>query len=463
MCSDDPYHSAFVRIFPFFSHTLCYGGEAMMFSGAKKQTVILTGVNAVVRALGLAMRVMLSRLLGAEVMGVMELAQSVHMVIIAPLTSGLPAAISRMTAKAATAERLVPMYAGLRITRSVSLVLIPLLWLLSPVFAGLTGDMRVLPSLWFSAPCVLILGYSAVLNGYCYGTGQSLLPAASELVEQIVRFALTFLMLRQLYSLTAGWLAAVPTAATLIAEIIGLVLVMTSLHTKRSYHGELRDASNQIVKLAFPTTVSRLIQTLLRSLTAILIPSRLQTSGLAAAEATARLGMLNGMVMPILMLPGVFTSALSMVSLPKIAKAEEHPSELKRLLMLCAAACLPTAAVCAGAIHVAAPFAASRIYRLPELTELFQLCAPLTVLMAAGHMTGNVLSALGLQNASMGISCISSVLMLLLTWHWTANPLMRIHGVVYANYTAQLFSILLSVLWLMRWRRNQFRSGDKCA
>lgn len=69
MCSDDPYHSAFVRIFPFFSHTLCYGGEAMMFSGAKKQTVILTGVNAVVRALGLAMRVMLSRLLGAEVMG----------------------------------------------------------------------------------------------------------------------------------------------------------------------------------------------------------------------------------------------------------------------------------------------------------------------------------------------------------------------------------------------------------
>ena len=47
--------------------------------GAKKQTVFLTGVNAVVRALGLLMRVMLSRLLGAEIMGIAELAQGVHM------------------------------------------------------------------------------------------------------------------------------------------------------------------------------------------------------------------------------------------------------------------------------------------------------------------------------------------------------------------------------------------------
>ena len=57
--------------------------------GAKKQTVFLTGVNAVVRALGLMMRVMLSRLLGAEIMGIAELAQSVHMLAITPLAAAL--------------------------------------------------------------------------------------------------------------------------------------------------------------------------------------------------------------------------------------------------------------------------------------------------------------------------------------------------------------------------------------
>ena len=73
--------------------------------GAKKQTVFLTGVNAVVRALGLLMRVMLSRLLGAEIMGIAELAQGVHMLAITPLTSGLPLAISRMTARAPKDEK----------------------------------------------------------------------------------------------------------------------------------------------------------------------------------------------------------------------------------------------------------------------------------------------------------------------------------------------------------------------
>ena len=73
--------------------------------GAKKQTVFLTGVNAVVRALGLLMRVMLSRLLGAEIMGIAELAQGVHMLAITPLTSGLPLAISRMRQRTKSKSR----------------------------------------------------------------------------------------------------------------------------------------------------------------------------------------------------------------------------------------------------------------------------------------------------------------------------------------------------------------------
>ena len=59
----------------------------MKAAGAKKQTVFLTGVNAVVRALGLLLRVMLSRLLGAEIMGIAELA---HHVLGLPVRVGMP-------------------------------------------------------------------------------------------------------------------------------------------------------------------------------------------------------------------------------------------------------------------------------------------------------------------------------------------------------------------------------------
>jgi len=187
----------------------------MNLSQAKKQTLHLTVINGVVRAMGLIMRVLLSRMAGAEVMGVMELAQSVHMVAIAPVTSGLPAAVTRLTAKASQAEKMLPLQAGLWLTKRISLFWIPLLWLLSPLIARFTGDTRVLPSLWFTVPCVLVLGYSACVNGYCYGQDKSTIPAISELIEQIIRVFLTLLSVYLFRFLTVGWMAALPAASTL--------------------------------------------------------------------------------------------------------------------------------------------------------------------------------------------------------------------------------------------------------
>lgn len=141
----------------------------MRLEGARKQTVFLTAINGVVRALGLFLRVLLSRYLGAEIMGLAELAQSVHMIAITPLTSGLPMAISRITAKADERDKHKPLLAGLSLARYASAAMIPLMLILSPWLARLMGDARVMPSLWLTAPCVLVLGFSAAYNGYCYG------------------------------------------------------------------------------------------------------------------------------------------------------------------------------------------------------------------------------------------------------------------------------------------------------
>lgn len=429
----------------------------MKLAGAKKQTLFLTGINVVVRALGLLLRMVLSRVLGAELMGISELAQSIHMVAITPLTSGIPVAVSRLTAKAKPQKRFEPLVAGIRIVRVSSLILIPVLWITSPWIARLMGDVRVLPSLWFTAPCILVLGYSAVYNGYCYGTEQSFHPAVSELIEQTVRLILSLSLIGIFRYLSAPWMAAIPIGGTLVAEIIGLLYIFSviTIPTKTT-DSNISHSVEQILRLAAPATLSRLIQTLLRSITAVLIPIRLQASGLPAAEATAQLGMINGMVMPVLMLPCVFTSALSMVSLPKLAKAEEKPGELRRILGLCVAAIVPAGIICAGFICLIAPFLSNRIYRLAELTELFRFCAPMTLLFAMSHLCGSILSALGQQKRTMYASVIVSIGTLMMTWLWTGNPALRLRGVVLAQYAGQLLTILASLLLLILWRKERY-------
>ncbi len=428
----------------------------MALTSAKKQTFLLTAVNTVVRALGLYMRVQLSRLLGAEIMGIGEMTSSVHMLAITPLTSGLPLAISRMTAKAKPEQKNMPLMAGILLVRKVSAVLIPTLLLLSPFLATLMQDQRVLPSLWFSAPCILILGYSAVYNGYCYGMERSWAPALSELLEQVVRFGLSIGLILLLKHLTTPWLAAVPTFATMVAEIAGLWLVLGQLKLPARDLEAARSWQRPVFRLAAPTTVTRLINTGLRSITAILLPLRLQLSGLMASEATARLGMLNGMVMPIIMLPCIFTSALSMVALPKLAKAEQDRSALKRLLIQCFGASLIVGLASWGLIHIAAPYLAVAIYRLPELTELFRLSGPLALLCAVGHISGGIIAGLGQQKRSMYGTLLSSVISLILTYVLVSMPQYRLIGAIIAQSIGHVILLLWNtgVLWLGLKRRK---------
>lgn len=433
----------------------------MNLRGGKQQTLLLSLVNGLVRAMGLGLRVWLSRLLGAEIMGIGELAGSVHMAAITPLTSGLPSAISRMTARASQSDKQQPLLAGLWFTRVVSAVLIPLLLLLSPIIARLMGDERVLPSLWFTAPCILILGYSASLNGYCYGLEQSLLPAGSELLEQIARVGLSLLLLTLLKGLTAPWLAAVPVASTMLAEIMGLWYVLRGLSPLSLREKADPKWRKPLFHLAAPTTMTRLVQTLLRSATAILIPLRLQHSGLSMAESTARLGMLNGMVMPILLLPGIFTSALSMVMLPRLAKAEEDQPAIRRLILRCAGACAAVGMACTGLIFLCAGLLANVVYRQAELTVLFRLCAPLTALLAMDHMLGSVLTALGQQKSAMIGASAVSLGSLCLIWTLAGLPGWRLRGVILAHYASHLASLVWELGVLIRWFRR-FISDDRC-
>ena len=70
-----------------------------------KKTIFLSCSHFVVRSLGFLLRIWLSRELGAQAMGICELAQSAQMLLITPVVSGLPAAVTRKSAKESEGRR----------------------------------------------------------------------------------------------------------------------------------------------------------------------------------------------------------------------------------------------------------------------------------------------------------------------------------------------------------------------
>ena len=399
----------------------------------KRQAMITAFCGALVRAMGFGLRLWISRLLGAEALGVTELASGAHMLALTPAAAGLPSAVSRVTAKAEnTEQRQLTLYAARQMAAWMGMCVTPLFLLFSPLLARLLGDERTLPALVFFAPCVLTVGLSSVYDGFFFGQGKALPPALSEGAEQAVRLcavgALAFLVPR----VTVAYRAALPAVASTLGETAGLFVILGMAKSIPSFRQDARlpGVRKQLLSLSLPLLLNRLCHTGLRSLCGAIIPLRLMAGGLDRAEAMSRLGMFSGMVMPLMFLPCLISGALSAVGGPAMARCKTKQAE-KRLAFRLLSAAVGTGLLSAAALYGLSPYLSNLFYRLPELTPLLRAAVPLAVLLPAQQTVSGLLTGLGRQKRSLFAGLLGGAATLLCTWQWT--PAHGIYGAVFAS------------------------------
>lgn len=191
-----------------------------------------------------------------------------------------------------------------------------------------------------------------------------------------------------------------------------------------------------------------------------MIPLRLRASGLGIAEATARLGMLNGMAMPWVMLPGVFTGALAMVAGPAIARRRDRPETLRSLAVRLTACALAISAPLAVAVSFGAPLLANRLYRQAEVAPLLVQLAPLVPLCGAQQVINGMLTG---RNASAGCcagSLAGSLLTLALDFFLIKKY--RLAGCALSRLAGHSVSLAISLVILIR-EVNRRQHPDRAA
>ena len=415
----------------------------------RRQAAVTACGGAAVRALGFALRLWMSRSLGAEAVGIMELAAGAHALAVTPGAAGLPGAVSRLTARAESKEdQWQVLHAGKTLALRTGLLLWPLFFLLSPWIARWLGDPRTLPSLWFYAPCVLLIALSSVYDGYCFGQGRPVPPALSELTEQLTRLALVLGLAFMIPRVTAAWRAALPALAALAGEAAGLWVVRRMARNQTFSFDPAREAAlrKHLLRLSLPLLVNRLTHTGLHTLCGVVIPLQLVAAGLDHGEAVSRLGMLNGMVLPLMFLPGLFSGALSAVGTPAVARCRTRRAE-NRLMRKVLLSSLGIGCLCAAGLYAAAPLLSMGLYRLPELTPLIRACCPLAVALPVQQAASGLMTGLGLQKKSLAASLMGAAATLLCTWQWV--PARGICGAAHASLAGhglELFCCLTILL-----------------
>ena len=290
---------------------------------------LITVFAVTTRAVGFVFRIFLSRVLGAEMLGVYQIAMSFFMVFLTIIASGLPLVISKEVAKAVERKKERDIakvaIAGLVIALVMSAVLCALVFLLREFVGVIFTDRRCLYILLILMPGVLLSAPYVALRAVWWGEKKFFLLGVTELFEQLVRVAVFVIVLGFGFMGldSAGLAAASFTIACALSAAIVVVIFLRQRRSESLRGGTTKQSRPNyympIIKSAGPITGVRVIGSIALPIISVIIPMRLVAAGWTASQAIAQYGIMVGMTLPLLTIPGTIISALSTALVPELS------------------------------------------------------------------------------------------------------------------------------------------------
>ena len=444
------------------------GGGAMKLDRTSMLygTLLLTGTGMLSQALGFLYRICLSRLIGAEVMGLYQLVMPVYSVLLSVTAVGLTAAVSNLSAEYHARGDRGAVSALLRRCLALFLALFALAAAMvvpfsDPISVYLLGDARTRLGLVLLLPCVLLTGVENLHKHYFYGTGCVRPPAAVELCEQFIRagavLGLLVLFLPQTAERTVGLIVLGMTACELFSALTLLVLARRSLAGAHPLPGgpDRRALTRRAAAIALPVGLTSLLGNLMGAATSVLIPQQLVRAGADVSAAMSAFGVMCGMTLPMLSLPTAFIGALGLTLVPRLAQASALGRidlvrrRLDRALQAVSALVLPAMALLAAL----GPTLGALLFREPAAGDHLPLLAAGTALSCYQAVLSGALNGLGRQKTAARNALLAAVAELGGTF-----LLMSLPGVGLAGYAAA-FALSGAVGAWLNWRAVRAAAG----
>ncbi len=293
---------------------------------------IVTALSVAERGLGFLYRIVLARLLGAEGMGLYQVALSLFAVFLTVGTGGIPITVSRFISKSKAennpqGERSA-VASGLSLSLLLTLPFVLLFELFPSLSAPFFSDERGIPVFRILLLGLCFSSLYAVFRGSFWGNKQFLLSSILEIAEESVMVIAGILLLQNVSSAAQGanlaaWAVVVSYLFSFTASALCFFL----------FGGKLSQPKKQLKPLftsSLPITSVRAGSSLVASAVAVLLPVMLMRAGASEQEALALFGVLSGMAIPVLFIPSTVIGSLALVLVPELAE-DYYGKNTKRL------------------------------------------------------------------------------------------------------------------------------------
>ena len=274
--------------------------------------------------LGMVIRIVTTRVIGLEGIGLYMLVMPTYGLFITIATLSLPIAISKLVSENTRNNKNVVL--GIIPVALLFNIIIIAILILSSKFISynlLQNSKLYYPILAMSVTLPFIT-LSSIIRGYFFGRQKMIPHVTSNLFEQIVRLAMTIIITP--YLLKFGVISAVTGLIlfNVISELLSIFILFFFIprNVKISKNDLKPDYNNvkDIFSISVPTTAGRIISSVGGFLEPIIITFVLLAIGYNNDYITMEYGVISGYVFPMVMLPQFLSGAVANALLPTISE-----------------------------------------------------------------------------------------------------------------------------------------------
>lgn len=414
--------------------------------------MILLAAGIINRILGFIPRIVLPRVIGAEGVGLYQQGYPFFIVIVTLITGGIPLAIAKLVAEAEshgdvkTSEKILK--TSLFFTLTAGAIFTALCLLFAPfVTSRILTDERVYYTFVSMTPMILIVAVSSVYRGYFQGKQNMIPSASSSIAETLMRILCVLWFSYLLLPKGIEYAAAGAMLGAVAGELIGMFVLLWQ-HERNRKTGVLMPAPVQpsktlaegrsifkrIMSISIPVTAGRLVGSISYLLETIVTAQSLALAGFTKAIATAQYGAMQGMVIPLLLLPGALTSSLATSLVPSLSEAaarKDYKTIHKRMHQSLRLA-LVTGGPFAVIMYVLAEPLCLLLYNNSSISDMLRTMSPFALFIYTQAPLQAALQALERPGKALFNTMLGAIIKISLILYLASKPEYGIYGAIIA-------------------------------
>lgn len=289
-----------------------------------KSTIILILGGIITKILGFIIRIIYTRIVGAEIIGLYSLVTPTYSLLITIATLALPTTVSKLVAENKHNTTKIISTSTILIM-SINIIVI-IFMLLSAKFVAnnLLHEERCYILIIAMTLTFPIISISSIIKGYYYGKQNMIPNVVSNIIEQIIRGILIYIfvpiIMEKSEILAAASLFLFSFLEELVSIFINLLFLPKHIKIKRANLIPDKYTLKNILNISIPTVSSRIIGNIGYFFEPIILKNLLLYSGYSNNYILVEYGAYNAYTITILTVPSFFVTAIASALIPEISK-----------------------------------------------------------------------------------------------------------------------------------------------